>query len=664
MRRLLQNFALVFALALAARSAHSFSLLGPLGNGPGGEAWQTEELGYNLTTGAVDVGAPKNLTEEYRWNSSIITYGFDPSFINYFGTNGIAAIEAAIAVYNSLPDLSTLSQELNEFPLADPNSGAVTTFRDSRRFNFTAATLNLLDMKSYTMGVLAEYLGLASPERWTWTLRARTTTGQLPITNYFTIMRNFDPVTYMPTRYVNGNRYTYSIVELDNPRRNIPIERPADPESSLYAFSTVADILGGFPSGTGIGLGTYFTYLTRDDIGGLRYIYDRDNLNWESFPPGTQITAPDFSSITLISNLDLFSFSSFTSTNPPAVVLAAFPDLLIRTNSSFLTTEVQVVRIDVTNSRPPWGDPFSTNQVFVPILQTNPVFRYTYEFANVLTNYASLNTVVFRTLTGFEKEPWSTPDFPVYRTNITTEISPFPSGAFLIVPTNIGRFNFTDFAFTNVFAVTNVIFATNVLDDGFLRPVQISQVTFFTNVSYGVFPFSVQDAPASVLRGGIGKITFQRLQNAVFTGTNFLHTNSYSISYITNGVVVSNLFTRVQDLPDILFGAADLGVSANIPSPITVNRAPTFVNNGALNSAIPNQGGPGIIHGPLNVIYNKVGPGLLQQRPPPVATEESAYDQGGETFIWGRFDGSTNPPVAFPRDITLEQIELLITGGL
>src|SRR5687768_1064896 len=143
MPRLFLTFGLL-VLVLAGRPANAFSLLGPRAEDPGGEAWQTVANGYSL---AGDIGAVKNITEEYRWNKPVITYGFDLSFINYFGTNGIAAVNAAFAVYNSLPDLSTLSQELTEYPLQDPVTQAVTTFRDSRRINYTAQALNL-DRKS------------------------------------------------------------------------------------------------------------------------------------------------------------------------------------------------------------------------------------------------------------------------------------------------------------------------------------------------------------------------------------------------------------------------------------------------------------------------------------------------------------------------------------
>ncbi len=650
MPRLLQVFALL-VLTLSLRPALGFSLLGPTSGDPGGEAWQVERIGHNL---GGDEGSVKNLGEEYRWNQSVITYGFDPSFVNYFGSNGVAAIEAAIAVYNSLPDLSTLSQTLDEYPLNAPN-GAITTFRDSRRINYSARALDLLDLKTFVMGTIAEQLGLAAPERYTWTLRARETTETR--TNFNVIMRNFDPVTYMPSRYVNGSRYTYYIV--DGQTISDAIELPADPESTLYSFTSVANIIDGdFPPGAG----EYYTYLTRDDIGGLRYIYDANNLQFEQFAPGTQITAPDFTSITLLTNQDLLTFSLFTFENPPAVVQAAFPNIVIKTNSAFVTTEVQVVDLVVTNIREPWGDPFVTNFFLVPVLQTNPVIRYQYEFANVLTNYASGSTsTIFVAEVGLEVEPWSTPQNPISRTNVEAFEVPFPSGGFIIVPTNVAQFNFTGFSFTNVIAITNVVLATNFVQNGVpLRPISITEIVFFTNVTYAVYPFSVQPAPDSVLRGGIGKLNFQRLTNAVFTGTNWLHTNMFAASYITNGVVITNTFSRVNTLPDILFAAADLGTTAPIPAPFILTRGANRVSNADRNSAVAGQGGPGNVFGPLTITLTKLGPSFLSQIIPFTPTEEDAFPF---TF-WGSFDGSTNPPVVYPKDITLEDVSMLINGGL
>ncbi|HEX7860506.1 MAG TPA: hypothetical protein VF773_09285 [Verrucomicrobiae bacterium] len=666
MSRLLQILTLL-AFVVLARPASAFSLGGPLGGAPGGEAWQDFRHGYsdvgNGYNGAIM--SPKNLTHEYRRNVPFLTYAFDLTFINYFGTNGINAVEAAMEILNDLPDVDTLSSNLVEYPLDDPITGATTTFRDSRRVNFTAQALNLLDLKSQTLGFMIEQLGLISPERYTWTLRSRITSGPLPITNYSTIMRNFDPVTLMPSAYVNGNRYTYEILEFFNGTLSDAIEFPADPESSLYGFSSVANIIAS--EGFELPSGVFYTYLTRDDIGGLRYIYQRDNLNYESFAPNTQIFGSDPGALTLLTNIDLFTFSSFTRFNPPAVVQAAFPDLVIRSSSVSITTEVQVVDVVLTNERPPWGDPFTTYFSLIPILQTNPVLVYDYVFANVITNYSSPTTRVRTITSGFVREPWSTPDNPIFRTNITEEVVNLPSGGIIIVPPNIGRYEFIPGqTFTTIITNTNSFFTTNIVDNGIIRPISAAEVTFFTNTIYGVFPFTLQDPPISVLRGGVGKVTFQRLTNAIFTGTNFVHTNSFTAVFMTNrfGVptLVTNEFRRLADQPDILFRAADLGVVSPSGAPVLSERSISLESDAEINSAFPaGVGGPGIIYGPNVISYSNTGPALFNVLPG-TATEESAGVLQG--FLWGVFDGSTNAPVVFPKDLTLEDVSLIITGGI
>ena len=54
-----------------------------------------------------------NLGEEYRWNSPVITYTYDESFLNYFGSNGVVAIEKAMGILNAIPPASTISYQLS-----------------------------------------------------------------------------------------------------------------------------------------------------------------------------------------------------------------------------------------------------------------------------------------------------------------------------------------------------------------------------------------------------------------------------------------------------------------------------------------------------------------------------------------------------------------------
>jgi len=83
-----------------------------------------------------------DLNEEHRWNVPIVTYAFDKSFLDYFGSNGVAAVEAAIKVLNDLPPASSLV--LSNFPV------------EVSRKNFRAEELQLVDLKSAALAVLLE----------------------------------------------------------------------------------------------------------------------------------------------------------------------------------------------------------------------------------------------------------------------------------------------------------------------------------------------------------------------------------------------------------------------------------------------------------------------------------------------------------------------------
>jgi hypothetical protein len=211
-----------------------------------------------------------NLGEEYRWNIRTITYGFDPSFRNYFGERGMEEVRKAMAMLNALPPFSKMSTNLEEFSL------------DTRRHNQTASALLIRDMKSHALGAVIEQLGLTAPERYTWTLRDRVEVA--PDINYWVIMRNFEPVpgsvsSYRPSKFVNGVLYTYGIFEFVNPDVADAVEFPVDPANPTH--TTVASHMNGLFSGF-LNTGEFFTGLTRDDVAGLRYLYRAANYNVES----------------------------------------------------------------------------------------------------------------------------------------------------------------------------------------------------------------------------------------------------------------------------------------------------------------------------------------------------------------------------------------------
>lgn len=257
MRCFLSILLLIGGLA-AQRQACGFSL----GGSP--PAWYTDQTGRSVNG---DVYGPVNLGEEYRWAVPQIIYGFDESFINYFGQRGVDEIEKAIKILNDLPPMSEV--DLNAYP----------TF--SMRVNHRARDLSLLDLKSSALQILLEQMGLVSSPRFAHTLRIRDTpTGA---TNYLVIMRNFDPVTWDPTPYVNGQLWTYLSIydNQDDPdTKATTVPEPVDP---LILAEPVASTVPNFAP-TQFGLGSYFTGLTRDDVGGLRYIYRPENRNVEVLP--------------------------------------------------------------------------------------------------------------------------------------------------------------------------------------------------------------------------------------------------------------------------------------------------------------------------------------------------------------------------------------------
>jgi hypothetical protein len=249
MLRFVKHSLLLSILVAGIQSASAFSLYGPLAT------WMDSVKGYPDSPG----GGPMNLGEGYRWTLPTITYGFDPVFTEYFGSNGVYAIEQAIKILNDLPSASDI--DLNKYPTS------------TTRENYRAGALRLRDLKSTALFMLLSEMGLVSPEAYVWTVRWEYH-DQASVPHFWVIKRNFDPYTLEPSSYVNGVLYTYSITHTDTPHFGFAVPSPVDPLSP--PFTTVI---------SGPSLGTFFTGLTRDDVGGLRYLYRRNNMVVETVPP-------------------------------------------------------------------------------------------------------------------------------------------------------------------------------------------------------------------------------------------------------------------------------------------------------------------------------------------------------------------------------------------
>ena len=127
------------------------------------------------------MGGPKNFNEGSRINTPIITYGYDISFISYFGAKGVAAIDSAMATLNALPAAS--SANLASFIM-----------QGNQQINYTAQALGLRDLKSTVLSLMMEHLGLIG-ETHVWDLLTRNAEASSTpcLFEYGIINRNFDP---------------------------------------------------------------------------------------------------------------------------------------------------------------------------------------------------------------------------------------------------------------------------------------------------------------------------------------------------------------------------------------------------------------------------------------------------------------------------------------
>jgi hypothetical protein len=347
MSQSLKRFLWVALLASGLQASWAYSLLGPVGTGD--DTWQVTAIGYNpLGVGAAPpflidglLTGPKNLGEEYRRNTPFLYYTCDANFLDYFGSNGVVAVDQAFVILNNAftnnptgmtNGLDGYSSGLSEFSL------------DTMSANYQAQALGLLDMKSVTLALMTEQLGLADSVRYTWALHDRfqpTGTTCPNSTTYTVIMRNFDitasplnQVQYSP--YVNAVLYSYYIYEDCagagvSPPDADAIEVPVDPLANNPPVASEVD---------GLLLGSFYTGLTRDDMAGLRYLLSSNNVNTEPGDANSlQLftnTAPDV----LLTNLPLSQLLSASQFLSPAQLQALFPGLVIASSSNFLQVVV------------------------------------------------------------------------------------------------------------------------------------------------------------------------------------------------------------------------------------------------------------------------------------------------------------------------------------
>ncbi|MCX6923008.1 MAG: hypothetical protein NT154_07345, partial [Verrucomicrobia bacterium] len=321
-------------LALSVTPVGAFSLLGAYAN------WMNQTLGYKQPG---DIGGPMDINEEYRWNVPVVTYAFDQSFLDYFGSNGVAAVEQAIGVINQLPPASSIY--LTNYPL------------DSRRINMLANAQNQYDLKTAALGLLLEQMGLAQPIRCVFALRRFDWNYFLPSPNQwlldemnwppgtipeYVLERGFDPETLTTSHFVNGILFGAYIRVYGVPYLSVDyadaVKIPIDVPGNSSRYIPVAE--------NGLSPGAFCEGLTQDDVGGLRYLLASNNVNFEFLLPdvhGTGTNAADYVNGALRPGIEKLTFirQDFDSSlGRPTPVTNAFTDTYF-TNGMAMHQQVQ-----------------------------------------------------------------------------------------------------------------------------------------------------------------------------------------------------------------------------------------------------------------------------------------------------------------------------------
>ena len=659
MQKVIRKFLWLVLLVSGLQASWAFSLLGPVNFGD--DTWQVTLIGYNplpndsappfildgLLTG------PKNIGEGYRRNARYLVYACDANFLGFFGSNGVVEIDKAFAILNNISNVDNYSTGLSEFAL------------DTRQVNYTAQALDLYDLKSATLHLLAEQLGLADSVRYTWALhnRFQPTGATCPQggpgngLEYTVVMRNFDitasPLTttaaqfppygqYSP--YVNGVLYDYYILENCGVQNGSPpnvdaLEIPADPlADNAPVSSTVA----------GLSLGEFYNGLTRDDVAGLRYLISSNSIQTEVPAAGSLLNSYDVNASQLLSTTNLFALSVAARTTPPATLQALFPGLVINSVSNYFALVVTPTIISYQTNLP--GSPFGSLENVVQIIQTTNIQQfYSYTFGNVVTQSFTTNTTaILQTIqvAPANGSPAGSPNqtTTTYQNVVLTNIA---SGDYYLLPPGACPYNFVQALQTNITAVTNnLVSATN----GTLSLTQ-NLITFFTNHIYVVQPCT-PTVPSAGLYRGIQRVQFVRGNFDSLLGQFFVPvTNMYSMVAVSNSQNVKLTFQRIVTSPDFLFSAADIA-----PGPTTgpafghvaYNRSISFDQS----SVGTGLAGPGVINSPATVTFDKVGIVFLNTSPISLTDLNHTL----LNFVWGSFDGTTNDPVVYPNGTSLANL--------
>jgi hypothetical protein len=711
MRQLIKKFSWVGFLAFGLQASWGFALLGPLPGytgipTTGNDNWQVAILGYGLgyaepyflPGGDVwlgDIGAPKNYQEEYRRNVPVLYYAYDDNFSGvtgdgWFGQAGENAVDQAFAIMNSVANVDSYSSDLHEFPF------------QSQTFSYKAQNLYLTDLKSVALHLLVEQLGLTEPERYAWTLHDRyIPPGTVcPIgTEYLVVQRNFDPVRSPLNQvqysvYVNNVIYTYFIEEDCDHHppawSAITVPRGQDTTAELYTAVAANNYAGSYNGSGymgGLQVGGFYTGLTRDDVGGLRYLISTNNVNYEAPALGSALIGSTTIGVTNLSTQSLLYTSNYNAfwssarTNAPTALSNLFPGLIILGSSNtFTTVTTPKVIAYYTNQI---GAPFGSPLVLVVKTNgytTNALEIYFDTFANVVTNVvvangvspntsASLVTVTVGVQAG---APVGSP-LVTNTTAKTVTLANVPSGEYYINTNYLcGPDVFVSpqpkgFPIAIVTVTTNLVYATSNSLGYFTSQ---SLMTYSTTHVYVVQqPICTTVTPGTVTNGpdyyqGVGRVRFVKVPDGQMDPRTYNLTNAI-ISQYTNfvynpssGKYEARVFQRTVTTPDIVISAADLANGPN--AEVGVNTVTRPIPRYETGYILPGLAGPGVIDGQTVFVFNKVGPIFWNVHLNP--STNGFLDVVNQTnqvpaLQWASFDSSTNDPILYPSGTSIKQLE-------
>lgn len=671
MRPVFKKFAALALLAVSTQLSHGFALLGPF------ETYQVPAIGYgwdsyfqNTPGGVVGysgLGGPHNIAEEYRRNTPVLYYSFDANFLEFFGSNGVAAVDQAVSMLNNLTNVSMYTPDLVEFPL------------ESQRLNYQAQNLFLTDVKSIALHLLVKELGLDNPDQYTWALKDRT--GPFPgLTcpagmEYIVIMRNFGIVpsslqNLQYSAYVNGTLYSYGIVENCNGALlayTVPYAVDALADTYTAVAAEPANILTGIGQfvnlnvgSVGLKIGGYYTYLTRDDMAGLRYLLNTNNLNIEASGPNTVQFVTNRSPAFLITQ-DLGLLAAQAATNNAAALQALYPGLIVNDVSNWFGLTVSSNVELVVTSAPPYA-PAGTFLVKTVVTRTtNIVEFFSHDFGNIVTNtYSPRSVQTIQTISPGNAPFSPAGSAPTLKTNNVNVRVNQPAGDFYIIPTNLCAISILNSnLLTSVIPTTNTVFTTtNTTDSGSNQTFTVNVITYFTNHAIVYLPVECPQNTVA-LRQGIERIRFVRRDFDSLIGTFWEPTtNLYTLVEVTNNSYRSQMIRRVVTQPDFLFTADDLapGPQVNPFPPVdTVAVSPMNFTQVVSN----NLAGPGTIEAPTTFTFNKVGYMNFNYTANTIAgnfffnSDQSSAIQG---LLWASYDGTTNEPVLYPNGTSINNL--------